>query len=78
MRPEQLLYILKETPEYYEMRIYLKGRQQMVYSKDKSLFKLELRNDLLIIIHDTDGASLERGYTQFIDVNEIQSINFLS
>lgn len=83
MTPEQVSQIFKSLPkgttDYTEIRIYLKGRQHQIHSiSDKAILHMSLRNNLLILNSDsTDAALLKVSYTQFIDVNEIQSINFI-
>ena len=79
MTPEQVSQIFKSLPkgttDYNEIRIYLKGRQQP-QTHEATRVLMTLRNNLLYINREPNGNSLE-AYTQFIDVNEIQSINFI-
>lgn len=80
MTPEQVSHIFKSLPkgttDYKEIRIYLKGRQQP-QTHDATRVQMNLRNNLLRINREPSSESLVRPYTQFIDVNEIQSIDFI-
>lgn len=80
MTPEQVSQILKSLPkgttDYQEIRIYLKGRQQP-QTHDATRVHMSLRNNLLYLNREPNDGSLLEAYTQFIDVNEIQSINFI-
>lgn len=80
MTPEQVSQIFKSLPkgttDYQEIRIYLKGRQQP-QTHDATRVQMNLKNNLLYLNREPSPESLERSYTSFIDVNEIQSINFI-
>ena len=80
MTPEQVSHIFKSLPkgttDYNEIRIYLKGRQSPQIH-DATRVQMNLRNNLLYINREPNGNSLEVSYTQFIDVKEIQSIDFI-
>lgn len=79
MTPEQLSHIFKSLPNgttaYTEIRIYLKGRHPQVH--DATRVQMNLKNNLLYLHREPSPESLERSYTSFIDVNEIQSIDFI-
>lgn len=79
MTPEQVSHIFKSLPkgttDYNEIRIYLKGRQPQIH--DATRVQMNLRNNLLYINREPNNNSLEVSYTQFIDVNEIQTIKFI-
>lgn len=80
MTPEQVSYIFKDLPKgttnYKEIRIYLKGRQQP-QTHDATRVQMNLRNNLLYLHREPKDGSLLEAYTQYVDVNEIQSINFI-
>ena len=80
MTPEQVSQIFKSLPkgttDYQEIRIYLKGRQQP-QTHEATRVLMTLRNNLLYLNREPNNDSLETSYTQFIDVNEIQSIDFI-
>lgn len=80
MTSEQIRNILNALPNgttaYREIRIYLKGRQHQVHDATRVQMNLK-KNDLLYLHREPSHESLERSYTQFIDVNEIQSIDFI-
>lgn len=80
MTPEQVSQILKSLPkgttDYQEIRIYLKGRQQP-QTHDATRVHMSLRNNLLYLNREPKDGSLLEAYTKFIDVNEIQSIDFI-
>lgn len=79
MTQEQVSNIFKALPNgttaYTEIRIYLKGRQPQVH--DATRVQMNLKNNLLYLHREPSPESLERSYTSFIDVNEIQSIDFI-
>lgn len=84
MTSEQISHILKALPNgttaYREIQIYLKGsRLPLSYEATRLQMNLK-KNDLLYLnraSHDDSLSPLNTVYTQFIDVNEIQSINFI-
>lgn len=83
MTSEQIRNILKALPNgtsaYKEIKIYLKGRQPQVHDATRLQMNLK-KNDLLYLnraSHDSSLRPLDTVYTQFIDVNEIQSIDFI-
>lgn len=83
MTSEQIRNILKALPNgttaYKEIKIYLKGRLPLTYEATRLQMNLK-KNDLLYLnraSQDDSLSPLNTIYTQFIDVNEIQSINFI-
>ena len=79
MTPEQVSHIFKSLPkgttDYNEVKIYIKGRQPQTH--DATRVQMSLRNNLLYLNREPNDNSPVVSYTQFIDVNEIQSINFI-
>ena len=79
MTSEQISHILKALPNgttaYREIKIYLKGRLPLLHNATR--VQMNLKNNLLYLHREPSPESLERSYTSFIDVNEIQSINFI-
>lgn len=79
MTSEQIRNILKALPEgttaYREIKIYIKGRLPLSYEATR--LQMNLKNNLLYLHREPSPESLERSYTSFIDVNEIQSIDFI-
>lgn len=83
MTSEQIRNILKALPNgttaYREIKIYLKGRLPLAYEATRLQMNLK-ENNLLYLNRESHSSSLSplnTVYTQFIDVNEIQSINFI-
>ena len=83
MTPEQVRNILKALPNgttaYREIKIYLKGRLPLAYEATRLQMNLK-ENNLLYLNRESHSSSLSplnTVYTQFIDINEIQSINFI-
>ena len=83
MTSEQISHILKALPNgttaYREIKIYLKGRLPLSYEATRLQMNLK-KNDLLYLNRaslDDSLSPLNTVYTQFIDVNEIQSIHFI-
>lgn len=84
MTSEQIRNILNALPNgttaYREIKIYLKGRFPLL-SYEATRLQMNLKkNDLLYLnraSHDDSLSPLNTVYTQFIDVNEIQSIQFI-
>lgn len=83
MTSEQISNILKALPNgttaYREIKIYLKGRLPLSFEATRLQMNIK-KNDLLYLnraSQDDSLSPLNTVYTQFIDVNEIQSINFI-
>lgn len=83
MTAEQIRNILKALPngttDYREIKIYLKGRLPLSYEATKLQMNLK-ENNLLYLNRESHSSSLSplnTVYTQFIDINEIQTINFI-
>ena len=83
MTSEQISHILKALPKgttaYREIKIYLKGRLPLAYEATRLQMNLK-ENNLLYLNRESHSSSLSplnTVYTQFIDINEIQSINFI-
>ena len=83
MTSEQIRNILKALPNgttaYREIKIYLKGRLPLAYEATRLQMNLK-ENNLLYLNRESHNSSLSplnTVYTQFIDINEIQSINFI-
>lgn len=79
MNKDQVAYILSNKPDHIsEVRLYLKGRQPMVHSIGKdTTFTIQQKWSMLVLTNTPIQPNLALPYTQFIDVNEIQSIDFI-
>lgn len=83
MTSEQIRNIFKALPNgttaYREIKIYLKGRLPLAYEATR--FQMNLKENNLLYLnresHSSSLSPLNTVYTQFIDINEIQSINFI-
>lgn len=79
MTKDQIAFILSNKPDHIsEVRLYLKGRQPMVHSfNPDSRFTIQQKWSMLVITNIPHQPSLALPYTLYVDVNEIQSIDFI-